>query len=189
MKDVGAEFVSDQSQPNNLVNAVAWSNYKNYISSKLRWNVNANVGELTQNFFDACYKDASEIMLNVYNEQLAHWAYLRATYTSDSDKTALGSIFGNLTQTKYWSETLLNSWVSQIEDAFDAIETLKTTDKATYDKIYSMICAEIISPMTMLIEMYGYGNNAQFVSQYKQYMTDAQMASDFTSNWYDRLGV
>ena len=156
MKDVGTVIVNDLSQHNNIENTTAWNNVKSYISCKLRWNVNANVEELTRDFFKHCYKDAWEIMYNVYTECKAHWAVLKHKVQTGelNDTKDLRSIFGNLDKKEFWSLTMLESWVAQFRNALRAIEPLKETDRAAYDTTYKMICGEIISPMWMILDLY-----------------------------------
>ena len=179
MKQVGTIVFNDLSQHQNNECATAWNNVKSYITCKLRWNVDANVEVLVKDFFKNCYKDAWEIMYNVYTECKAHWAVLKYKVENGiiEDKDDLRSIFGDLNQKKFWGLTMLRSWVSQFKDAIKAIEPLKQTDKAAYDKAYKMICAELISPMSMIIEMY----KAEFserdfsalVEEFKSYVLDS----------------
>lgn len=203
MKSVGTVAYNDEGQVESDINLTAWGNLKNYISCKLRWDVDANVELLTREFFKNCYKDAWEIMYNVYSECRAHWCVLKNTI---KDVESLGSIFGGINRSEYWGLTMLQSWISQFKDAIKAIEPLKTTDKAAYDKAYMMICGEIISPMAILIELYRWEFSEKefkdIVTEFKSYATDSRVGftaggmestigsyfSDL-SNKYEGLGI
>lgn len=157
MKEVGTMVVNDQNQTQNN-NATAWGNVKAYISTKLRWDVNADVEELTRDFFKNCYKDAWQTMYNVYCQYKAHWAYLKERAaqdrTFDVSGTDLKSIFGNLANTNFWSRSLLESWVSQFKLALEQIKPLEQIDKDAYDKAYKLISAELASPLYILLKLY-----------------------------------
>ncbi|MBO4594399.1 MAG: DUF4838 domain-containing protein [Clostridia bacterium] len=183
MKQVGVIAFNDEGQVENETNMTAWCNLKNYITSKLRWDVNANVELLTREFFKNCYKDAWEIMYNVYSECRAHWSVLKYKVEKSQgafgDEKSLGSIFGGLDRSEYWGLTMLQSWISQFKNAIKAIEPLKSSDKAAYDKAYMMICGEIISPMAILIELYRWEFSEQefkdIVAEFKSYVADSRV--------------
>lgn len=161
MLSVGAVLVNDQSQNDNSFNTTSWNNLKNYISCKLRWNVNADVAALTDKFFNACYKGGKTAMKAVYDSVLSRWATLRESATG-SDKTALFSIFGSINQSKFWPLDTLKSWIAGMEDALAAIKTQLDAGSITeteYRSARKMICAEIISPLYMLTELYGSDRN------------------------------
>lgn len=150
----GGELINDLSQYENINGGTAWSNLKNYISCKLRWNTSLDVDVLTENFFKACYKDGWENMKDVYDGMLSRWATLRNTYTSGADHLAIHNIFGDLAKTDFWPKATITGWIEKIEDALDDISGLESTDKAAYAKAYKLISAEMVSPLYMLIELY-----------------------------------
>ncbi len=156
MKEVGTVYVNDQNQTQNA-NATAWGNLKAYISTKLRWNVNANTEELTIEYFKGCYKDAWKIMYDLYAQYKAHWAILKNKVelgVLDDQSADLRSIFGNLNKVEFWSRTMLEGWVSQYRQALEAIKPLEQTDKEAYDKAYKLVIVEMISPMYILLDLY-----------------------------------
>ncbi|MBR2498603.1 MAG: DUF4838 domain-containing protein [Clostridia bacterium] len=182
MKEVGTVVVNDLGQHQNKYNNTAWGNVKGYLSTKLRWDVNLNVNDTVRKFFDACYKDAADIMYNVYLEYKAHWAMLRYEGykgTLKADDEELRGIFGNLRNTAYWGRDLLESWIKQFKQAIAAIEPLKATDPDAYQTTYGMIAAELTSPYAMLIELYRatYSDNEfkTLVAEFKKYCADAQL--------------
>ncbi|MBR2498605.1 MAG: DUF4838 domain-containing protein [Clostridia bacterium] len=194
----GAKFINEQGQFQHDKNAMTWGNYKNYISSKLRWDSyldSATLTTLTENFFKACYKDAWDEMLGVYNAQLTYWTSLRNSYSNSYD---LGNIFGKIDTSTYWNKTDVEAWYNGFKNAFTALEGQRASlDTVTYTRIHDMICAEIISPMTMLIELHGYKTNTTFVNEFKQYVTDSGIrfpwdgtgAGSSISYWYGTLEI
>ena len=123
MKEVGVITFNVDAQYRNRYNGTAWNNVKAYLTTKLRWDVNLNVSETVRKYFDVCYKDASDIMYDIYCQQKAHWQILR--YEAQQgliSKSELQSVFGSLSTQSYWSRELLEGWVSQFKDALKAIE-------------------------------------------------------------------
>ena len=202
MKEVGTLAYNDEGQHQNEKNLACWANLKNYITSKLHWDVNANVEVLTKNFFKNCYKDAWEIMYNVYSEYKAHWAVMKYKVEKgllDDNQGELRSIFGALNQRKFWGLSMLESWIAQFKSAIAAIEPLKQTDKAAYDRAYMMICGEIICPMSIILELYRSELSAQEfnsrAAEFKSYVDDSQIGywadglSSTISSCYEYLGI
>ena len=182
MKEVGTVVVNDLGQHQNKYNNTAWGNVKGYLSAKLRWDVNLNVNDTVRKFFDACYKDAADIMYSVYLQYKAHWAQLRLKGyegTLAAPDEDLRGIFGNLRRTAYWGRDLLESWISQFKQAIVKIEPLKVTDPDAYESAYGMIAAELTSPYAMLIELYRSTYSASefktLVAEFKKYCADAQL--------------
>ncbi len=201
MAEVGTMVVNDQNQTQNK-NATAWGNIKAYISTKLRWDVDMDVEKATREYFKFCYKDAWQTMYNVYCEYKAHWAWLKEMAANDATfatGTDLKSIFGTLANTKYWSRQLVEGWAAQFKLALEQIKPLEQTDKDSYDKAYKMICAELTSPLYMLLKMYKADYSAldyaKMAEEFKYYVSAAEieyhadgMSSDM-SDCYDGLGI
>lgn len=202
MKEVGTIAYNDEGQHSNSVNMAAWGNLKNYITCKLHWDVDANVEVLTKDFFRNCYKDAWEIMYNVYSEFRAHWKVLKYKAEQENraqDKDDLGSIFGGLSKREFWGLTMLESWVAQFKDAIKAIEPLKQTDKGAYDTAYMMICGELICPMSIILDLYksefSERDYRNFANEFKSYVSDSYvefyadgMGSSIDA-YYEKLGI
>ena len=94
---------------------------------------------------------------------------------------------------------MLEGWVSQFEKAFEEIKPLEQTDKETYDKVYKLICAEISSPIFILLKLYRSEYSslefAELGQRFKYYVTTAGiefyadgMLSDVES-LYEELGI
>lgn len=157
MKDMGAVMVNDEGQYDNVSSTIAWSNLKSYLSCKLRWNVNADVNALTDKFFAACYKSAASQVKSVYDSVLSRWATLRSSGYYGANKLAIYNIFGEINQTKYWPKTTIKSWIAGLEDALSTLDEsgLAATDRNAYNTARQMICSEIVSPLYMLLDLYG----------------------------------
>lgn len=117
-----------------------WYNLQMYLDSKLGWDVNADVSELVDDFFQATYRDGNEAMQKLYNEYKVHNKYNEAldeTYIFTSINTGK-----NVMNKKYWPKSVLDRWNGYIDEALVAIEPLKGKDEALYNRVYKYIVCE-----------------------------------------------
>lgn len=61
-KASGADFMYNQGQHNQYGGATAWHILKAWLSAKLMWNVNADVGQLLDEFFGGYFGEAADAM-------------------------------------------------------------------------------------------------------------------------------
>ena len=117
----------------------------------------------------------------------------------DVSGSDLKSIFGNLANTKYWSRSMLEGWVSQFKLALEQIKPLEQIDKDAYDKAYKLISAELASPIYMLLKLYRSDYSkvqfAELGEEFKYYVGVANieyhadgMTSDMAS-CFEELGI
>ena len=171
MKDCGTLVLNDQSQLQNKNGGTAWSNLKNYLNAKLRWNVNADLNELTKGFFKGCYLDCADEMYSVYLQYKAHAAEMkecveRGEYSDKINVGTIGSIYGDLANKELWKKQLITSWYESFSKAYKKASALAQTD-AAYENVKFMIAQELVSPLYMMISLYGDEYPAAELSRYK----------------------
>ena len=120
-----------------------------YISSTLAKDVNADVTEATQNFFDAYFGVASQPMKQYFDSYMAWTKHLRdddvyKTIGVDDFKgpSYLSEILINEVANGYVDYTKLAEWAGYIDEALLAIEPLKASDEEMYNFLYQRIIAE-----------------------------------------------
>jgi hypothetical protein len=64
------------------------------------------------------------------------------------------SVYYNAIQASLWPQRTLESWISLIDQAYEDIAGLKTTDEALYNSLKEHICIESISYRYLLLELY-----------------------------------
>lgn len=141
----------DQGQMNNPAQPTGWSKLKAYLNSKLSWNVNADLEQLTQNFFENYFGPAKDSMMQWFREYR-----LRSSMLNDTNSKYAGgnSIYLNLVVRDFWPKQLLEKWRGYAQAALDALEPLKTSDPVQY-KIYSdNVRLERIAVDYLEIELY-----------------------------------
>ncbi len=170
-------WMFDEGQRNQVGGATGWTMLKNYLCSKLQWDTNANLNELTDRFFDKCYGAGGESMRKMYDEYRVHSRNLINNY----DFTRTNSLYHTSLQKQYWSKQLLDRWLGYINDAIADIEYLKKVDMEAYQTYYDSILLERISIYYLITNLYGKDGrySAEFISQ-----ITAQLEADM-----NRLGV
>ena len=126
------QWLYDLGQGSNMGGATGWHMLKIYLNSKFGWNVNYNFDELVNKFFDAYYGPAADVMMQIFQEQRARYAY----NLEHEGLTVARSCYVTLTEEKYWPKNLLDRWVGLYDDAFAAISSLQYTDPEKYE-LYS----------------------------------------------------
>ena len=157
----------DQGQYNELGKATAWAALKVYLNSKLAWNVNADMNTLIDDFFINYFGPAGAYMREMFDSYIA-----QARLNSDN---GYDTIWVNALQESFWSEELLNSWISCIDEALDSIDYLKTIDIDSYNAYSENIRRERLSVLYLLIELYGTNLDSTTLQSYKTtFYNDAQ---------------
>ena len=98
---------------------------RQYLVAKLGWDVDADVGKLTDEFFEVYFGKAKEPMRTMYDE-------LRTVMRYNYDVLGMSSgIQADVTNEKYWPEQLLSHWMELIDRAY----ALAGDDEALHDRI------------------------------------------------------
>lgn len=105
---------------------------RNYVSSKLLWNVDENIDILIQDFMKNYYKDASVYMKQFFDELRFQNEYIDANHLM---APSTGRIFGKYTPEDAYSFRQLKSWMNLIEKAKSSIEKYKNFNNELYDKL------------------------------------------------------
>lgn len=140
--------------------AAGWQMLKNFISSELEWNVNADVGAMIDEWFDNVYGDGGVYMRRFFDEYRAHSRNLIENY----DFTRTNSLYHSCLNSKYWSKQLLDRWEGYINQALESIEYLKQVDMAKYLMYYDTIAVERITVYYMMVKLYG--NSGRYSQSY-----------------------
>lgn len=149
LKNIGGEIIYDQCQFNNgATTGFGTMNY--YVSSKLMWDVNENVGELETKFLKNYFQEAYEPMNALWTNYSAYMYYLAEEYGALSSHNA--SV--NFVETKYWPLGKLNELLGYIDQALEEIEPLKNTEPERYQMLYKHIIRESIQFRYLKIRLY-----------------------------------
>ncbi len=143
----------DEGQRSHTAGATGWQVLKSYLVAKICWDVNADVNELTDRYFDKYFGPASASMRKWFDEYRVHSTDL----IENHGWTRTNSIYHTACQAKYWPKQLLDRWYGYINDAIDDINYLKKVDPVKYQEYYDHIVMERISIYYMMYQLYGKG--------------------------------
>jgi len=173
LAESGTMVLNDQGQTQNIGTCTSWGNLKSYLATKLRWNVNADLVSLTKRYFEVCYKSASDTMYKLYLQYRAHSQemkekFSKGYYDGALNDGAIGDIFGGLENSMLWEKPMLVSWYNQYQQAIKDLDSIKESDAEGYELAIKMVYGEMISPLYMLIKMYGATYSPETLEQMKK---------------------
>ena len=145
---VNTFWLLDQQQSYQY-NSTGFTVLKYYLAAKLAWDVNADLNELINNFFEGYFGVAAKPMKKLFEELRARFSYI------ENDLKIAMYIYVDLKNKNFWPEGLLTQWLGYIDDAYAAIEPLKDTDETLYYLIKDRILLEGMSYRFLLIHLYG----------------------------------
>lgn len=147
MSKYNVEFLFNQSmQTTNQ----SFSILKAYLDSKLSWNNKLNMQQLIEDFCDKYYYTAADTILQ-YLDSYRTWA--QYAYNKLGMHTDING--SNHLDAKFWPKGKLLEWQAMFDQAFQDIETLKWTDKETYELALKHVTIESLSVRYLLIQLYG----------------------------------
>ena len=162
-----------------MIGQTGWGNLKSFLDSQLKWNVNADVQKLTDDFFDAMYGKASDTMKEYYYSMRTYLLKLH----DDGLYTGNFSVYHKALKSEYWPYQLLRQWMTYVDKALSEIEYLKTGDPAQYELLYKHIVCERVTLSYLMLELY----ESKLTTEYKAFLTNALM-NDCKINGIGRLG-
>ena len=143
----GAEYLMNQGGWNNRFGG-GFTDLKIYLSSKLRWDTQANVDLLVDNFFANYYKDASLPMKTLYDKLLVN-------IRSFSGRGYSGSKDQNVLRRSFYSKTFLTECDALIDQAYAAIQDYEESNPTLYNALYNRILREDLNIRYAWIMLYG----------------------------------
>lgn len=148
---LGSSCMHMLGQPNQTNISTGFSVLKMYLESKLGWNVNADIEALTDKFFENYFGPGAEDVRKFFDEYRVH-----AVYQHDAlGYNGVNTIYRNPLTRALWSQQLLESWNSYLEDAFEKIAPLEKDEYTTWKSYYNKIATEKINVNYIYVEVYG----------------------------------
>ena len=129
-------FSSYYMQGNFNTESSGFTPLKVYVASKLMWDSSLDTMTLAYDYIDHCYGDAAPYMRGYFDALRAHMAYLRDT--KGFGKNVLeGYLYAG-----YWPLSKLNEFQVYFDQAYAAIEPLKTGNPDQYEVLFRKIMIE-----------------------------------------------
>ncbi len=170
-KNAGSKYVMIQDQWIQQSGQTGFGIYKNWLHSKLLWDVNADVNALTDKFFDAYFGKASATMRKLFDE----WRVWARYQTEELGYNGYRSVYYNALDAKLWPQRMLSGWLDLTEQAKADIAEYKDTEPELYGAITDHIAMESLSFRYLLISLYSsqYSSDA-LVAMQKQFASDVE---------------
>ena len=148
-KEYGTYFMMNQSQYNQGA-VTHFSRFKDYIDAKASFDVNVDLGELTDDFFKNYYGPAEAPMRKMFNLLQARMRYLAEKYPI----YVYGFQKENIAKAEFWPRQTLAGYMSIIEEAYEALESIKTSDPEMYEVYREHVLLESMFPRFALLTFY-----------------------------------
>lgn len=172
--------------------STGWQVFRSYLFSKLSWNVNANVDQITEDFFKHYYNDGWENMLKYYEEYRIHSKKI----TDDGTMNATG-VYGRVIDKGYFPKNLVERWIGYCNAAIEDIEYLKSVDMAMYNLVYDHIITERVSLYYIMVQQHATSSPSSYIQELKLQCKEDCMRTGITasaeavpiSNIWDAWGI
>ena len=167
--DNGAVSILDQEAGWQKNGNSGWTRAKQYVMSKLMWNIDLNMEEVLDDFFANYFDVAAETMRDLF-ETDRQW--MRHIY---GDLGSNGSIFEDMLKTEYYSYPVLKKALEGIDRAYEDIEVYKESNPERYKQLYDRITLESLQYRYIIIGLYGTEYNAnELLSMKYQFKHDVE---------------
>ena len=135
----------------------AWASLKKYLASQLAWNANPNDTEWDgwiDNFFANAYGAGATEMQAWFEDYLTYAATIANKFNVAHNITTdpiTGSIYLDVATSEFFSQTELEEWLGYATAALAALDQ----NDPNYQTYYNNIALERLSPIYLLLEIYG----------------------------------
>lgn len=148
----------------NMETPVDWGFLETYITQKLAWNPDLDVAQLKNEFFENYFKQASDIMKDIYNDYTTHMAWISSENKVNS--TVNGQV-AMLTQ-KNWPYQKLIGFLDKFEEAYATIAPLEFSEPELYQKLYNRINIESMTFRYMLYKLHAERFDYNQLTKYRE---------------------
>ncbi len=152
VNECGVKMIRDQSQSSQNGGSTGFQILKQYLQSKLSWNINYNVEELVNNFFTNYFGEGAEAMRKMFNDTRVQIATLK-NRKSDA-YGGIYSVYQEVKKTDFWPKPILMQLYGYTDEAMEKIAPLKFSDVGLYNEYYDHIAMERLSVVYLLHELY-----------------------------------
>ena len=165
-KDLGAKYVFWQGQYQNKNNA-GFTTLRNYLDSKVEFDVNADYQHYVNKFFKHYYGVGGSYVQDFFEQVVTRSRY----------NEVVNAVNGNIHNRKLlyaenWPEGLMNSWINLLGKAYEAIEVYKASDPELYESYRIHILQEELFPRYVLCTTYESSYSASALKVLRQRFLD-----------------
>ncbi|MBQ9756239.1 MAG: DUF4838 domain-containing protein [Clostridia bacterium] len=144
-----------------------------FVESELMWNLSLDYDELAKEFIDNYYGEAAPYIWQMYQAMTTYWAYLK------SEKGAIGGVYMGFNKADWWSFGYVDSVRRIFDNAFKALESLKTENPADYEKYYWRVADAYTENLFMQMEYYGSEYGEEYAAKAIKFFEDIIARFDY----------
>lgn len=146
MVESHAIWLYDQGQYN-APNHSGFELLRIYLSCELGYNCQIDYEQAINNYFNAYFGPAQTAMRKIFDGFRNRWAYLYSI-----GQAGTGSY--DFSQEKYFPYGTIMQFMNYLDEAYESIESVKTTDPELYDKYYDRILLESLALRFTVLDRY-----------------------------------
>ncbi|MCQ2742042.1 MAG: DUF4838 domain-containing protein [Bacilli bacterium] len=148
-KNANASFMYNQGIRQNTA-STAFVRFREYLASKAQFDLRVKYGEVRDTFFENYFREASPIMMKLFN-QMTQWE----THLEETESTLNGGIYELIEKTEWWPSGLLKDWLKTIDNAYEAVAKYKASNPSLYKTLCDHINLESLFPRYVLYKLHG----------------------------------
>lgn len=166
MVEAHGMWLYDQGQWN-ANNHTGFELLRVYLSCHLSYNCQLDYDQAIDNYFNAYFGPAQEPMRRMFDAYRNRFAYLYSIGQAGS-----GSY--DFAQAKYFSYAMMKQFMGYIDEAYAAIEGLKSIDPEKYEQYRKRILLESIAPRFTILDRHAQEmTDAEFLLMAQEFKKDA----------------
>lgn len=146
----GATLLYTQGKSYEIACDTVYDKLKLYLNSKLSWDSSLDVSVLTDNWFNAMFKEAAPAMKRIFLDTRAY----NAKMIRDNGFIHKRTNYNEVNNAKYWSLNYLKQQMAAYDEAKQIIATVYAEDSVTKTRISRYIEAEWFSPAFITAQLY-----------------------------------
>ncbi len=164
-EEIGTKVIYDQGNYDSGI--PTFSAMRIYCQAQLGWDTSQDYDELANDFIEHYYGEGSTAIKKYYD-------FIRAYYRElDDNDYATGHVFFLYDDKNIWPLTTVNSIMSYMDEALEAIEPLKESNPERYEQLYNRIQRERMSPIYMMLQYYisqlTDDEKAEYIADFEKY--------------------
>ncbi|MBE5739671.1 MAG: DUF4838 domain-containing protein, partial [Clostridiales bacterium] len=181
LNEFNVKYMFNQGQIYSNSNRTAFDSLKVALNYQLMWDADTDVKGFTDRFFKTWFGEAAQDM-RAYYDSFINWLGKIKT-EQDYD----GGIYFDENTSRHYPLEKLTEWQGYIEDAYESIESLKTTKPNRYNNLSKRINAESIAIRYALIAIHSESYSQDELWEMLQSFKEDASKLGFTrwSEWYE----
>lgn len=172
-------YLFDQRQTDEKVTITGWSTLKDYVCSKLAWDVDQNPELLIDKFFAGYFGPAAPEMREIFDELRILTEYNK----EHKEMSGSSTIYLSLTDEKYWPKDVLEKWLEGYDRAEEKIASLQESNPELHQAYLERIQKEKLSTLYLFVECYSYNTSAELIDAYKAEFRELAEKFSVTKVW------